>query len=55
MYRVVVKKFIEVGIVKVRFEGSNEDCVRWMSQHRWGYYELMGPDGRLRSYMLGGV
>ena len=52
MYQVVVKKFIDVGIKKVRFEGTNEDCIRWMSKHRWGYYELMGPDGRLRSYML---
>lgn len=52
MYTVVVKKYIEVGIVKVRFVGTNEECVKWMCNHRWGYYDLLGPDGRLRSYVL---
>lgn len=55
MYQVVVKKWIDVGIKRVRFEGTNEECVLWMSQHRWGYYDLMGPDGRLCSYMLRSV
>jgi hypothetical protein len=53
MYQVVVKKYIEVGIKQVRFTGSNEECINWMTNHRWGYYDLLGPDGRLRSYMLG--
>lgn len=52
MYQVVVKKYIEVGIKKIRFQGSNDECVRWMSQHRWGYYDLLAPNGQLCSYML---
>lgn len=53
MYTVVVRKFIDVGIKKVRFTGTQEECIRWMTNHRWGYYDLLGPDGRLRSYVLG--
>lgn len=52
MYSVVVKKFIEVGIKKVRFIGTNEECVRWMSSRRWGYYDLLDPNGRMCSYVL---
>lgn len=52
-YTVVVKKFYDVGIKKVRFVGLREDCTRWMTNHRWGYYELLGPDGLPRSYLLG--
>lgn len=52
MFQVVVRKFMEVGIKRVRFTGSNEECIRWMSKHRWGYYDLLGPDGRLRSFVL---
>lgn len=26
MYQVVVKKWIDVGIKRVRFEGTNEEC-----------------------------
>jgi len=55
MYQVVVKKFIDVGIKRTRFTGTKEECVRWMTNHRWGYYELLGPDGRLRSYVLGTI
>jgi len=53
IYTVVVKKFIDVGIKKVRFTGTREECRHWMNNHRWGYYDLLGPDGRLRSYVLG--
>ena len=53
MYQVVIKKLMNVGIKKVRFVGTNEECVRWMTEHRWGYYDLLGPDGRQRSFVLG--
>ena len=52
MHQVVVKKFIDVGIKKVRFQGTYEECVAWMCKHRWGYYEVMAPCGRLKSYLL---
>ena len=52
MYQVVIKKYMEVGIKKVRFQGSNEECIRWMSQHRWGYYDLLAPNGCQCSYVL---
>ena len=52
MYQVVIKKYMEVGIKKVRFQGTNEECIRWMSQHRWGYYDLLAPNGRQCSYVL---
>ncbi len=52
MFQVVVKKYMEVGIKKVRFQGTNEECIAWMCNHRWGHYDLLGPEGRQRSYVL---
>ena len=52
MHRVVVRKFIEVGIIKVRFTGTREECVKWMSKHRWGYYDLLNEQGRMCSFLL---
>lgn len=53
MYKVVVKKFYEVGLVRVKFTGTYDECVSFLSSHRWGYYELLNKDNRLTSYILG--
>lgn len=52
LHQVVVKKYIDVGIKKVRFEGTYSQCLLWMVNHRWGYYEVMDANGRLKSYVL---
>lgn len=52
--RVVSRPLIEVGITKVLFEGSREECYEFMAKARdpAKKYSLLYPTGRESSWVL---
>lgn len=50
--RVVNADLIEVGIEKVLFRGTRDQCLAWMRRNRRRNGTLMYANGRLASYVL---